>query len=79
MKCTPKRDDFSYKWEKRNDNLSSRIQGIHSFQLNVYNVTPEDAGDYRCLMSNSTGVIASNYKTITIEGNLYNAVYKIQL
>ena len=68
MKCIPERDRFSYKWEKRNDNFSSRVQGIHSSQLNIYNVTPKDAGDYRCIMSNSTGDIVSNYKTITIEG-----------
>ena len=76
MKCIPKSDGFFYKWEKINDNFSSRIQGIHSSQINIYNVTPEDTGDYRCTMSNSTGVIASNYKTVTIEGNLYNVVSK---
>ena len=65
----PQMDGFTYKWEKRNDKFTSTVQGIHSSQLNIYNVTPEDAGDYRCVMSNSTGVIASNYKPITVEGN----------
>jgi len=68
VECIPERDGFSYAWEKRNDNFSSRVQGIYSSQLNIYNVTPEDAGDYRCVMSNSTGMIVSNYKTITIKG-----------
>jgi len=68
MECIPERNNFSYKWEKRNDSFSSRVQGINSSQLNIYNVTSEDAGDYRCVMSNSTGNIASDYKTITIEG-----------
>jgi len=69
MECVPQMDGFAYKWEKRNDELTSRVQGINSSQLNIYNVTPEDAGDYRCVMSNSTGDIASNYETITVEGN----------
>ena len=77
MECIPERDGFSYMWEKRNDNFTSRAQGICSSQLNIFNVTPEDSGDYQCVMSNSTGVIASNYKTITVEGNhaLYIIVY----
>jgi len=70
MECTPERERFSYKWEKRNDNFSPGVVGIHSSRLSIYNVTPEDAGDYRCIMSNSTGVIASSYKTITIEGKI---------
>ena len=69
MDCMPQMDGFTYKWEKRNDKFTSRVQGIHSSQLNIYNVTPEDAGDYRCVMNNSTGVIASNYEPITVEGN----------
>ena len=71
MDCIPDKDGFSYIWEKKDNNVSSAAQGIHSSQLNIYNVTPEDAGDYRCVMSNSTGVIRSNYTTITIEGNQY--------
>ena len=68
MDCVPDKDGFSYKWEKKNNNFSSRVDGIHSSKLKIYNVTPEDAGDYRCVMSNSTGVIRSNYTTITVEG-----------
>jgi len=71
MDCIPDKDGFSYLWEKKNNNVSSAAQGIHSSQLNIYNVTPDDAGDYRCVMSNSTGVIRSNYTKITIEGNQY--------
>jgi len=71
MECIPDRDGFFYKWEKINGIFSSRVQGIYSSQLIVYNVTPEDSGDYRCIMSNSTGIIVSNYKAITVEGECY--------
>jgi len=27
MECTPEREHFSYKWEKRNDNFSSGVVG----------------------------------------------------
>ena len=34
----------------------------------IYNVTPEDAGDYRCVMGNHTGAIASDYKSVAVKG-----------
>ena len=76
MDCIPDGNGFSYVWEKRNDDFSSRVEGIHLSQLNIYNVTPEDAGDYRCVMRNSTGVIRSNYTTITVEGNQFCLIYR---
>lgn len=68
MKCKPKKIGFYYKWEKRNDSLPSRAQGVHSSKLMIYNVTPEDTGDYRCLMNNNTGAIASEYKSVEVIG-----------
>jgi len=77
LECVPKKDDFYYKWEKRNKSLPSRAQGIHSSNLMIYNVTPEDAGDYRCLMSNNTGAIASDYKSVAVKGILLVVVVHI--
>jgi len=71
MECIPKKNGFYYTWKKRNDSLPSTAKGIHSPNLIIYNVTPEDAGDYRCLMSNHTGAIVSEYKSVEVVGKCY--------
>ena len=71
MECIPKKNGFYYTWEKRNGSLPSKAQGILSPNLIIYNVTPEDAGDYRCLMSNYTGIIASEYKSVEVTGKCF--------
>jgi len=68
LDCAPKKNGFNYIWEKRNDSIPPTAQGIYSANLRIYNVTPKDAGDYRCVMNNYTGAIASNYKSISIKG-----------
>ena len=70
INCMPNDYRFYYKWEKRNGNISSAAQGLSSSQLFITDPVPEDSGEYRCIMSNSTGNIASDYKTIVIEGML---------
>ena len=68
MRCIPNQHDLYYVWEKRNDNLPSRAQGVHSSTLTIINLKPEDSGEYRCVVSNSTGRIASEYLPVTIKG-----------
>jgi len=68
MRCLPDQHDLHYVWEKRNDNLPSRAQGVHSSTLTIINLKPEDSGEYRCVVSNSTGRIASNYSHIKVKG-----------
>ena len=68
MKCLPNKDNFNYKWIKRNDVLPSRAQGVNTSQLTTVNLKPEDSGDYQCVMSNSTGTISSDFVTIKIRG-----------
>ena len=68
MRCIPDQHDLHYVWEKRNDNLPSRAQGVHSSTLTIINLKPEDSGEYRCVVSNSTGRIASEYLPVTIKG-----------
>ena len=68
IKCLPNKDNFNYKWIKKNDVLPSRAQGVNSSQLTIINLKPEDSGDYQCVMSNSTGTISSNFSTIKITG-----------
>jgi len=68
MKCIPDQHDLQYVWEKRNDNLPPRAQGVHSSTLTIINLKPEDFGEYRCIVSNSTGRIVSKYLPVTVKG-----------
>ena len=68
--CIPGDYRFYYKWEKKNGNISYGTQGMYSSQLFITDPVPEDSGEYRCIMSNSTGSIASDYKGIVILGML---------
>ena len=68
MKCLPYDRSFSYKWEKKNKQLPSTALNINSERLRITNLKPDDSGEYRCIMSNSTGQIASDYSLVTVKG-----------
>ena len=68
MKCSPDKDNFDYKWIRKNEVFPSRAQGINTSQLIIVNLKPEDSGDYQCVMSNSTGAISSNFSTVYVIG-----------
>ena len=80
MKCIPHGKDFQYFWEKKNNNLPPKAQGMYSSELTIVNLQPEDSGEYRCIMSNATGRIASSYSKLIVTSKyiyLYIAVYKL--
>ena len=68
MKCLPNKNNFNYKWIRKNNVLPSRAQGVNTSKLTIFNLKPEDSGDYQCVMSNTTGTISSNYSTVIITG-----------
>ena len=71
MRCTPYEKSFNYLWEKKNNYLPPRAQGVHSSELTIINLQPEDSGEYRCIVSNATGRAASSYsKLIAISMNI---------
>ena len=73
MKCLhDKKNNFNYKWIKKNDVLPLRAQGENTPNLTIVNLTCEDSGDYQCVMSNLTGTISSNFSTINITGEVNN-------
>ena len=74
MKCIPDSVDHQYEWRKRYEVLPTRAQGVFSSQMTIGNLVPEDSGNYQCIISNSTGKIASDYSILTVEGkcNLLN-------
>ena len=66
----PDKNNFNYKWIKKNDVLPLRAQGVNTPQLTIVNLTPEDSGDYQCVMSNRTGAISSNFSTVDVIGKI---------
>ena len=71
MQCGNYSKDFNYQWEMKNLGFDSGAQGVNSHQLTITNLKPDDAGEYRCAMSNSTGKLLSDYVSITIKGVFY--------
>ena len=68
LKCSSYNINFNYKWEKKNNRPPSRAQGVNTKVLIVTELNPKDSGEYRCIVSNSTGTIASDYLVVTIKG-----------
>ena len=68
MQCGNYSKDFNYQWEMKNGRFDVRAQGVNSHQLTITNLKPDDAGEYRCAMSNSTGRLLSDYVSISIKG-----------
>ena len=72
MKCLPNKNNFNYKWIKKDDVLPSRAQGVNTSQMIIVNLIPKDSGEYQCVMSNSTGTISSNFSTFNVKGKIDN-------
>ena len=68
MRCLPSDTDLKYKWNRKNASLPASAVGVNTPTMTIYRLTPEDAGDYQCILSNVSGVIASEYDTLTING-----------
>ena len=56
----------SYNWERLNGSIPSGATGVNTSTLTMINLTPEDAGNYRCVATNASGSSQSNYATLTI-------------
>ena len=70
MKCVPDTKGVNYNWEKRYSTLPSRAQGVNTSNMIIVNLEPEDAGEYRCIISNNTGKIFSNYVSVSVKGKV---------
>ena len=68
MKCLPSDTDLEYQWHKKNSSLPSSAVGGNTSNMTIYRLTPEDAGEYQCLLTNASGTIASEFVTLQING-----------
>ena len=68
MQCLPSGTDLQYKWYRRNGSLPASADGVDTPTMTIYRLTPEDAGDYQCILSNVSGVIASEFDTLKVNG-----------
>ena len=68
----------SYYWERQGarGSIPSGAIGVNTNTLTIINLQSEDAGNYRCVATNGSGRINSNYAAISVRGthktfNLY--------
>jgi len=67
----------SYYWERQDGSIPSGATGVNTDTLTIANVTPEDASNYRCIVSNDSEVDYSGWAEVTIIGWLLcYVVYK---
>jgi len=68
MECLPSDTDLDYQWHRKNSSLPSSAVGGNTPSMTIYELTPEVAGEYQCLLSNVSGTIASEFVTLSING-----------
>jgi len=57
-------------WERKDGTIPSGATGVNSEILTIVNLTPEDAGNYRCVVSDDNDMYFSNPAEITVIGQL---------
>lgn len=78
--CVPHDEGFNYVWERKNNDLVPRAHGIYSSELTIVNLQPEDSGEYRCIISNATGTMASSYSKLIVRSKyVHSSVCKIMM
>ena len=68
LSCGAKGDNLLYVWERSNATVPSNTNGNNTSTLQFYLLSPENAGKYRCKVSNGTGIGYSDYAVLQIHG-----------
>jgi len=66
MRCLPSNTNLNYQWHRKNSSLPSSAVGENTPSMTIYRLTPEDAGEYQCLLSNASGTVASEFVRLQI-------------
>ena len=74
MRCLPSGTGLDYTWNRKNASLPISAVGVNTSTMTIYRLTPEDAGDYQCVLSNISGVIASEFDSLKINGRVNNNI-----
>ena len=75
MRCLPSDTDLKYKWNRKNTSLPTSAVGVNTSTMTIYRLTPEDAGDYQCVLSNISGVISSQFSALKINGTYIHSYF----
>ena len=58
----------TYRWERQYVSISSNSIGVNTNTLTLINVQLKDAGQYRCVATNSSGTTKSDYAVLILRG-----------
>ena len=61
--------NIEYSWQRFNETLPNNVNGSNTSTLNFTFLSPDDAGKYRCRVSDNNGYYGySNYAVLKING-----------
>jgi len=61
----------SYRWERQRGRIPSSAIGLNTNTLTFINPKPENAGNYRCVAINASGISYSKYAALTVNGKMH--------
>ena len=65
-------DDLMYQWIRMgNENTTLQATGVNTSTLIINNVTVDDSGKYRCIVSSGSATVTSECGALYVLGKLY--------